>query len=175
MYFTKKIYIWGKDREGLKITGIKGVNSRKVKEVSEDAGYWRKANCIHSWFVENVQSGEDDCKEYNVSEEQMKELLATVNKVLDASKLVKGKIQNGSRSYTNDKGENITNEPVMEDGEYIEDPKVAQELLPNTEGFFFGNQAYDQYYYEDLKTTKKILEDALKDTGRADFYYQSSW
>lgn len=29
-----------------------------IKEV----GYWRKANAIHKWFVDNVQDGEDDCQ-----------------------------------------------------------------------------------------------------------------
>ena len=29
--------------------------------ISEQVGYWRKANAIHKWFVENVQDGEDDC------------------------------------------------------------------------------------------------------------------
>jgi hypothetical protein len=29
-------------------------------------GYWRKANAIHSWFVQNVQKGEDDCRPYYV-------------------------------------------------------------------------------------------------------------
>jgi hypothetical protein len=37
-------------------------------------GYWRKANQIHKWFVDNVQKGNDDCKEYYVSEEKIKEL-----------------------------------------------------------------------------------------------------
>jgi len=38
-------------------------------------GYWRKANQIHGWFVDNVQGGEDDCREYGVSREQLQELL----------------------------------------------------------------------------------------------------
>jgi hypothetical protein len=38
-------------------------------------GYWRKANQIHGWFVDNVQGGEDDCREYRVSREQLQELL----------------------------------------------------------------------------------------------------
>ena len=37
-------------------------------------GYWRKANHIHKWFVDNVQDGEDDCREYDVSIEQLHEL-----------------------------------------------------------------------------------------------------
>jgi hypothetical protein len=39
-----------------------------------EVGYWRKANQIHKWFVNNVQEGNDDCKEYYVSDEQIKEL-----------------------------------------------------------------------------------------------------
>ena len=180
MYFTKKYYIWSQNREGVKITGVKGVNSRKVKEISEDAGYWRKANAIHGWFVENVQDGEDDCKEYLVDQEQMIELLNTVNKVLKASKLVKGKVYGGTRF------EGGKSTIIWEDGKVIENPKVAKELLPVTGGFFFGNydedqNPYDQYYLEDLKNTKKILETALASTKEknnevaVDFYYSSSW
>jgi hypothetical protein len=39
-----------------------------------EVGYWRKANQIHKWFVNNVQEGNDDCKEYYVSDEKIKEL-----------------------------------------------------------------------------------------------------
>ena len=35
---------------------------------------------------------------------------------------------------------------------------AASELLPTTEGFFFGSQEYDQYYFEDLKTTKTQID-----------------
>ena len=35
---------------------------------------------------------------------------------------------------------------------------VASELLPTSEGFFFGSQEYDQYYFEDLKTTKTQID-----------------
>ena len=44
--------------------------------------YWRKANQIHAWFVDNVQNGEDDCGEYYVSHEKLKELLDLVNEAL---------------------------------------------------------------------------------------------
>jgi hypothetical protein len=43
--------------------------------------YWRKANAIHHWFVINVQGGEDNCKEYYVSREQLQELLDILNRV----------------------------------------------------------------------------------------------
>lgn len=29
--------------------------------IAEEVAYWRKANAIHQWFVDNVQDGEDDC------------------------------------------------------------------------------------------------------------------
>lgn len=45
-------------------------------------GYWRKANAIHQWFVDNCQNGEDDCREANVHREQLEELLGTVKEVL---------------------------------------------------------------------------------------------
>ena len=32
------------------------------ESISDQVGYWRKANAIHSWFVDNVQDGEDDCE-----------------------------------------------------------------------------------------------------------------
>lgn len=37
-------------------------------------GYWRKANQIHQWFVDNVQEGNDNCAEYYVSREKLEEL-----------------------------------------------------------------------------------------------------
>ena len=35
---------------------------------------------------------------------------------------------------------------------------AATELLPTAEGFFFGSQEYDEYYFEDLKNTKKQID-----------------
>ncbi len=31
----------------------------EVTTIREEVLYWRKANAIHQWFVENVQGGED--------------------------------------------------------------------------------------------------------------------
>ena len=43
-------------------------------EVSVSVGYWRKANAIHQWFVDNCQDGVDDCGSYSVSREKLEEL-----------------------------------------------------------------------------------------------------
>ncbi|NLK92374.1 MAG: hypothetical protein GX273_04465 [Bacteroidales bacterium] len=41
--------------------------------------YWRKANEIHNWFVENVQNGVDDCGYYEVSIDQLYDLMDLVS------------------------------------------------------------------------------------------------
>ena len=63
--------------------------------------------------------------------------------------------------------------PIVEDGKFIEDSTVAHELLPTAEGFFFGNTDYNEYYYDDLVSTKKIIEEALQSSDS--HYYHSSW
>ena len=45
-------------------------------------GYWRKANHIHKWFVDNVQNYMDDCEEYFVSKEELKKLRETCIKAI---------------------------------------------------------------------------------------------
>ena len=45
-----------------------------VKEIRIEAGYWRKANAVHNWFVQRVQEGEDQCRPHPVSREQLTEL-----------------------------------------------------------------------------------------------------
>ena len=63
--------------------------------------------------------------------------------------------------------------PIIEDGRYIKNSRIAQKLLPTTEGYFFGGIGYDEYYLRDIKETKVIITNALKEKG--DIHYQSSW
>lgn len=39
-----------------------------------DVMYWRKANAIHQWFVDNVSQGEDDCGVYELTGNMLKQL-----------------------------------------------------------------------------------------------------
>ena len=179
MYLEKRTDVknWGntESKDKFKITVRRGnklvehIKGERISQIVEEVGYWRKANAIHQWFVDNIQDGVDDSKSYYADVEKLKELLELVNKVLKASKLVEGKIQNGSES----KGGKMV--PIMVDGKYIEDPSVAKELLPTQEGFFFGSTDYNEYYIQDLKNTKEILEEALADDIGCEYYYQSSW
>ena len=59
-------------------TDIYGVN------VEVTCAYWRKSNQIHKWFVDNVQGGEDDCGNYYVSKDKLKELRETCRQALFA-------------------------------------------------------------------------------------------
>lgn len=47
----------------------------RIKYVVEEVAYWRKANQIHNWFVQNVQGGVDNCQSSYVSRDNLEELL----------------------------------------------------------------------------------------------------
>jgi hypothetical protein len=140
--------------------------------IMEQVGYWRKANQIHNWFVENIQDGVDDCCYHReVTEEDLMELLDVCKRVLDGCELVVGEVCNG---YKYEDGIRV---PIMEIGKYVKDSSVAEELLPSTSGFFFGNTEYNEWYVEDIEDTIHILQKVLETT---DFetqmiYYCSSW
>jgi hypothetical protein len=55
---------------------------KQPRSIEYEVGYWRKANAIHDWFVQNVQAGKDECIPHPVSVEQLEELRDTCNKVL---------------------------------------------------------------------------------------------
>ncbi len=142
------------------------------KRISEPVGYWRKANAIHRWFVENVQDGEDDCDYHReVTAEDLEELRDLCIEVVTGCPLIVGKIQNG---WTFDGTKEI---PNMEDGLKVMNPEYAAERLPTQRGFFFGMTGYDEFYINDLKETIDICNKALCET---DFetqmlFYCSSW
>ena len=151
MYLYKNTYYQEVKSPGFAVPA--NIKPERVTTIIEKVGYWRKANAIHGWFVKNVQAGQDDCDEYPVRIRQLKELLDTVNKTIEA---------------------------------YRRDPKSCAEILPVTEGFFFGDYEYDEWYLEDLEETKVILTEALteavdwENVDRIDsvwhsFTYCSSW
>jgi hypothetical protein len=88
MYLKGKRYISSYFNEGDSEKAAKiaelfpEVSGLEIKEVMVEAGYWRKANAIHKWFVDNVQEGEDDCGNYYVGREQLAELRELCQKVL---------------------------------------------------------------------------------------------
>lgn len=53
------------------------------QEILTEEIYWRKANAIHNWMVENVQDGVDNCAYYSISESDLKDLATQCRKVLN--------------------------------------------------------------------------------------------
>lgn len=51
-------------------------------EVAINIGYWRKANQIHKWFVDECAEGVDDCQSIYVSADKLRELRATTEHVI---------------------------------------------------------------------------------------------
>ena len=146
MYLDKRTYVkqWDHidETKQYKVEVTRGgeptnIDPKKVKYIIEEAGYWRKANAIHKWFVDNCQDGVDDCRDAYVGFNDLQALL-------DLCRIV------------------------------IIDKSKAEQLLPSTSGFFFGNTEYDEWYYNDIQNTIEILEKALEDED-GDYYYSSSW
>ena len=90
MYLNKRTYVqqWEhqKPEHTYEVVVTKGgeptnIKPNKVKYIIEEAGYWRKQNQIHRWFVENIQNGTDDCGEYYVSKAHLETLLELCEKV----------------------------------------------------------------------------------------------
>lgn len=141
------------------------------ESIFAEVGYWRKANAIHKWFVENVQNDVDDCDYYEVSKKNLQELLNICTEIKNKCRMTKGSIKNGERLVDG------VWTPMMEEGEYIENPEIAEELLPTQDGFFFGSTAYDQWYMADIEETIDILTRALETTDfdREMIVYCASW
>lgn len=94
----------------------------------DEVCYWRKANQIRKWIVENCGYPVDgNCEEVEVSKENLENLIDTCRKVVD-------------------------------------NPKLADELLPCSKGFFYGSQEYDEWYFEELKDTIVACENIIHDT-----------
>jgi hypothetical protein len=53
----------------------------KTNNQQQEIGYWRKANAIHKWFVDNIQGGIDDCEPYVVTKDNLKPLFDLCNEV----------------------------------------------------------------------------------------------
>jgi hypothetical protein len=154
MYLIKKTYVKNWDHmnpEQLHEITVRRNNSpvtqikpERITHIIEEMCYWRKANAIHDWFVQNCQNGEDDCREYYVYYEQLEKLVAIIAEILNA--------------------------PAGEARDYL-----AKLNLPPSQGFFFGSDEIDDWYYTELERTMKELTNILAEDQVGHFYYHSSW
>ena len=90
MYLYKEIYVGG-NFEHREVKGDVNISIgkrkldipvNKISTIRLRMGYWRKANHIHRWFVENVQNGVDECQDSYVSRDDLLKLKSDCEAVL---------------------------------------------------------------------------------------------
>jgi hypothetical protein len=154
MYLYKQTYVqnWDhmKPEERIEIIlskNTKGINPDKISYIIEKVGYWRKANAIHGWIVEQCADGVDDCQEIHVSKQKLDELLQLCCSILG------------------------------EESEEERTKAALEKLPPTSGFFFGSAKAGDEWYVEDLKNTIRILEEVLAETDfvESKIIYQASW
>jgi len=163
MYLYRQQYAHPELKENLRLERAGKITTFAPERrtfLREEIGYWRKANHIHRWFVENVQEGSDDGHDYYVDRSELEELLKLVIKVLKHSKLVPGTVPAGRRILQNGEIQD-----TWEDGSIIDNPELAETLLPRLGGCFFGSLDYDQDYVNELRHTKSLNQKIMKDSN----------
>lgn len=98
------------------------------KIVDNEVMYWRKANQIREWIVNNAgYDRQNNCVEFPLSKETLIRLRDDCKRVIDNKEL-------------------------------------AREILPTRSGFFFGDIEYDDWYFDDIRTTYVKLKEILRTT-----------
>lgn len=155
---------------------------------TEMVGYWRKANHIHKWFVDNVQDGNDDCHEYYVPIKKLHELRDTCFDILSKLhgmeiRVPKKDVEDFKNANTKFYGSSI-NQRITIDVNNLETVKSltgyhiltksqiekcgCQDNLPTQDGFFFGSRSYDGWYLRSLVDTIEILDELFRNHDEND-------
>ena len=179
MYLSKKTYVkkWGheKPEESFDVSVKKGgvnfpdIKTERVSYVTEEVMYWRKANQIHGWFCNNCEELTPEVS-YLVTRENLEELLDVCKKtieILDKSTKTSKKVVSGWSG----------GKEMMTDID-VYDTEDVLELLPPTQGFFYGSDTIDDWYRKDIEDTIKMLEEELsipKIGWGASYEYYASW
>lgn len=150
---TATIEEWGRTRAIIGLAGLEPLIQEEDQStrVETTLVYWRKANAIHGWFVEQKADGIDECQEIYLTAADLVELRNACQVVLN----------------TREADEAIVTEVAKRVG------------LAPTEGFFFGSYEYDDWYFNDLEETvdklDKVLAAADTRPPATYFIYQASW
>lgn len=133
--------------------------------------YWRKANHIHGWFERNF-NGVKNLRRHSISCESLEDLLMDCILVKDSliagGTLLKDTvIEEGFKD-----GERYQK---VEPRPHFKNTKVAMELLPPMEGFFFGSSLIDEYYLEDIQETIEKLTELLNTREKHERFYYHAW
>lgn len=161
----------GLDMFLMKYPRNKNITPEQAYNKSTEIGYWRKANEVHKWFVDNCQNGVDDCGCYQVDKSDIENLLEICNTIKSSITLIEREAE-VVIGY-NKEGQIKEKRKIK----YIEDSSICEELLPTESGFFFGGTDYDEWYAHDIDETIEILERVLTETDfeKEIVFYHSSW
>jgi hypothetical protein len=180
MYLSKKTYVkqWSHNKPedqyevSVKRGGVSypNIKPERVSYITEEVMYWRKANQIHGWIVSNCEEREPEIK-YDVTRGDLEKLLETCEKVLG--------ILNQSETKTLQvvggwKG----GEQYHVDHEVYDNTDEILELLPPTQGFFFGSDNIDEWYKSTIEETITMLKEELSvsdESYGSDYEYYASW
>jgi hypothetical protein len=166
MYLSKKTYVkqWShnKPEDQYEVSVKRGgvtypnIKPERVSYITEEIMYWRKANQIHGWFVNNCEERVPDVK--------YEKVLGILNKSETKTLQVVGGWKGG--------------EQYMVDHEVYDATDEIMELLPPTQGFFFGSDSIDQWYKETIVETIATLKEELSVPNEgygSDYEYYASW
>lgn len=168
MYLYKKTYVKNWDFKednpkhfvSVKLDGKmrQDIKPERVTYIEEEVAYWRKFNALHGYIVENHAGGVDECQDIRLELSDLELILETLKEVI--------------KSKPN------------EDGVVTEGAPNPEDLLPPTEGFFFGSNEVDEYYYEEVESTIEELQKLIDEVSVAneeyglwgsEFIYRASW
>jgi hypothetical protein len=178
MYLSKKSYVkqWEhrKPEDQFNVSVKKGgvtypnIKPERISYVTEELMYWRKANQIHGWFCTN---GEEEINEvkYRLTKTDLDVLLETCKSVLEV-------INKSKKRTIQVAGGWKDGEEYMVDKEVYDNEDVIKDLLPPTEGFFYGAYEIDEWYKQNIEETLEFLEKELPNCEEDDeFEYYASW
>ena len=149
MYLELEVYI-GAEYEHRNIKGKVNLTQGKdnslielpplntLSSINYRVAYWRKANAIHNW----ITKGSDDDRETEISGKKLLELV-------EICKKVKKSLVDGGMHDIEVEGYNKAKSTIS----VYKNTNLAEELLPTTSGFFFGDTNYNEWYIEDLNST----------------------
>jgi hypothetical protein len=180
MYLSKKTYVkqWShnKPENQYEVSVKKGtkkydkIKPERVSYITEEIMYWRKANQIHGWFCNNCEERIPDVR-YDVTREDLENLLETCEKVL-------GILNKSEKKTLQVVGGWKGGEQYMVDHEVYDTTDEIMELLPPTEGFFFGSDNIDDWYKQNIEETITTLKEELSASTEgygSDYEYYASW
>ncbi len=116
--------------------------------ISYPIAYWRKANAIHNWFVQNVQDDRDECQKSYVSPQNLRDLREACTKVVNSN-------------YSD-----------------VPDVAVEVGLAPKAGFFFGSQEYDEWYFQDlhyTVETINRLEKNGVFDNAWTDIEYQASW